>query len=305
MDDERCTHVTFLSVIGPKTIIGREPLNRPLLHLAHQILENIRDSYVDIFFQFISKEFWGNFAKVSTNNPGLEYDYGSVMHYDRYAFSNTSKQPTIVPKPDPTVPIGQRDGLSILDVSKINKLYQCNVCATLLNNWNGIFTSANYPSAYPNNVNCVWLIRTPSGQFLIASTSQMLVEFVSDGNVAGVGFKATYSTVRCGGTFFNFERLFSSPGYPNSYGSNMDCTFTITAPVGRKIALTIKDFNLESSQFCTYDFLKVFVDGRQQGPFCGNTMVPQIFSTGNSMVLVFHTDSDVQMKGFQAYYTFY
>ncbi|XP_072288205.1 embryonic protein UVS.2-like, partial [Pyxicephalus adspersus] len=242
------------------------------LGFYHEHTRSDRDSYVDIFFQFISKEYWGNFVKVNTNNQGLEYDYGSVMHYDGYAFSNTSKQPTIVPKPDPTVPIGQRNGLSILDVSKINKLYQCNVCASLLNNQNGVVTSANYPSPYPNNASCVWLIRTPSGQAsltfngfdvqstpdctsdyvriydgptkdspvlldkqcgsksipqLIASTSQMLVEFVSDGDVAGVGFKATYSSVRCGGTFFNFQRNITSPGYPGNYGANMDCTFTM------------------------------------------------------------------------------
>ena len=38
------------------------------------------------------------------------------------------------------------------------------VCATLLNNKTGILTSDNYPSAYPDNGDCVWLIRVPSGK---------------------------------------------------------------------------------------------------------------------------------------------
>ncbi|CAI9615069.1 unnamed protein product [Staurois parvus] len=319
------------------------------LGFYHEHTRSDRDNYIDINFQYISEGYQGDFAKVDTNNLGSPYDYGSVMHYDAYAFSNTSNKPTIVPKPDPNVPIGQTIGLSVLDVLKINLLYQCSVCATLLNNNTGIFTSANYPLAYPDNVNCVWLIRATSGQAslnfssfniqstpncesdymriydgpskyspvlldkmcgsktvprLIASTSHMLVEFVSDGAVGGVGFQATYSSVQCGGTFFNSQGSFTSPGYPGNYSPYMNCNYTITAPVGYKIALTISDFHLEYVISCTYDYLKVFMDGRQKGPYCGDISVPVLYSKGNSMVLVFHSDESVQAKGFQASYTF-
>ncbi|XP_077323984.1 embryonic protein UVS.2-like [Lithobates pipiens] len=319
------------------------------LGFYHEHVRSDRDNYVDINFQYISQGYWGNFAKEDTNNLGSPYDYGSVMHYDAYAFSNTSNKPTIVPKPDPNVSIGQTDGLSVLDVTKINRLYQCSVCATLLNNNTGILTSDNYPSAYPNNSDCVWLIRVPSGlvslkfssfniqstpncdsdymriydgptknspvlldkmcgsqtiPLLIASTSQMLVQFVSDGAVAGVGFQATYSSVQCGGSYFNSEGNFTSPGYPGNYSPNMNCNFTITAPVGYKIALTISDFHLESSIFCMYDYLTLFMDATQRGPFCGDRTIPVFYSKGNSMVLVFHSDKSNQAKGFQASYTF-
>ncbi|KAM5129364.1 embryonic protein UVS.2-like [Mantella aurantiaca] len=319
------------------------------LGFYHEHMRSDRDSYVDIMFQYIDREYWGNFAKLDNDVEGLEYDYGSVMHYDGYEFSNTSNQPSIVPKPDPNVPIGQRDGLSILDVSKINRLYQCSVCATLLNQQNGTFTSANYPSAYPDNVNCVWLIRTPYGQAsltfngfdvqstpdcssdymriydgpsknssvlldktcgsqsipqIIASTSQMLVEFVSDGGIAGVGFKATYSPVRCGGTYFNSQGTFSSPGYPNSYWPNLDCNYTITAPVGKKIALTVTDFHLEYVKFCHYDYVNIYADNIQRVPFCGERTVPQISSQSNTILVTFHSDAYTQAKGFQASYIF-
>lgn len=47
------------------------------------------------------------------------------MHFSfRYAFSEDGG-PTIIPKPDPYIPIGQRDGPSILDLHKINVLYNC------------------------------------------------------------------------------------------------------------------------------------------------------------------------------------
>ncbi|XP_075700638.1 embryonic protein UVS.2-like [Rhinoderma darwinii] len=143
-----------------KGIIQHE-LNHAL-GFYHEHTRSDRDDYVTIMYENISPDETENFDRQDTNNLGLAYDYGSVMHYDKYAFTINAGQPTIVPKPDPNVPIGQRDGLSVLDVAKINRLYQCNVCATLLNNNTGSLTSANYPSAYPNNANCVWLIRTPS-----------------------------------------------------------------------------------------------------------------------------------------------
>ncbi|XP_040188615.1 embryonic protein UVS.2-like [Rana temporaria] len=320
------------------------------LGFHHEHMRSDRDNYVDINYQYIPEGHWGNFGKADTNNLGSPYDYGSVMHYDAYAFSNTSDKPTIVPKPDPNVPIGQAVGLSVLDVTKINRLYQCNVFSTLLNNETGMFTSENYPSAYPNNVDWVWLIRVPSGQAslnfnrfkiqstpncksdymriydgpsknspvlldkmcgsktippIIASTSQMLVQFVSDKAVAGVGFQATYSSVQCGGTFFNSQGNFTSPGYPEYYNPDMNCNFTIKAPVGYKIALTISDFHLESSGLCENDYLKLFMDGKQTGPFCGDRTIPVYYSKGNSMVLEFHSDDSTVAKGFQVSYTFF
>uniref|UniRef100_A0A803JHR7 Metalloendopeptidase n=1 Tax=Xenopus tropicalis TaxID=8364 RepID=A0A803JHR7_XENTR len=91
------------------------------LGFYHEQSRSDRDDYVTIHTENIIP---GNFNKADSNNLGLEYDYSSVMHYSGDAFSKNGNL-TIVPKPDPTVPIGQRDGLSILDVSKINRLYQC------------------------------------------------------------------------------------------------------------------------------------------------------------------------------------
>ncbi|PIO11863.1 hypothetical protein AB205_0033480, partial [Aquarana catesbeiana] len=40
------------------------------------------------------------------------------------------------------------------------------------------------------------------------------------------------------------------------------------------IALTISDFHVESATFCMYDYLKLFMDGTQKGPFCGDRTIP-------------------------------
>ncbi|XP_075699574.1 embryonic protein UVS.2-like [Rhinoderma darwinii] len=143
-----------------KEIIQHE-LNHAL-GFYHEHTRSDRDDYVTIMYENISPDETENFDRQDTNNLGLAYDYGSVMHYDKYAFTINPGQPTIVPKPDPNVPIGHGDGLSVLDVAKINRLYQCNVCTNLFNNNTGSLTSANYRSAYHNKANCVWLIRKQS-----------------------------------------------------------------------------------------------------------------------------------------------
>lgn len=54
---------------------------------------------------------------------GLLFKYFMYLPF-RYAFSEDGG-PTIIPKPDPYIPIGQRDGPSLLDLHKINVLYNC------------------------------------------------------------------------------------------------------------------------------------------------------------------------------------
>ena len=57
---------------------------------------------------------------------GVPYDYSSVMHYSKTAFSKGSN-PTIVTKiPEFLDVIGQRMEFSSSDVHKLNKLYNCS-----------------------------------------------------------------------------------------------------------------------------------------------------------------------------------
>uniref|UniRef100_A0A8C4JWH3 Metalloendopeptidase n=1 Tax=Dromaius novaehollandiae TaxID=8790 RepID=A0A8C4JWH3_DRONO len=134
------------------------------LGFIHEQARSDRDSFVKIMWEHILA---GNFGKVNSKNLGLPYDYSSVMHYGAFDFSSTPGEPTIVPIPDPSVPIGQREGLSNLDVAKINKLYKCNCCSSVLPKYEGSFSSVNYPSPYPNNSNCLWLIRIPQNKVFL------------------------------------------------------------------------------------------------------------------------------------------
>uniref|UniRef100_A0A8C6Q3P3 Metalloendopeptidase n=1 Tax=Nothobranchius furzeri TaxID=105023 RepID=A0A8C6Q3P3_NOTFU len=94
------------------------------LGFVHEQSRSDRDHYVTIVWKNIMPEHIHNFRKQATNNLNSPYDYSSVMHYGRYAFSEDGG-PTIIPRPDPYIPIGQRDGPSALDLHKINTLYDC------------------------------------------------------------------------------------------------------------------------------------------------------------------------------------
>uniref|UniRef100_A0A8C3NWT1 Metalloendopeptidase n=1 Tax=Cyanoderma ruficeps TaxID=181631 RepID=A0A8C3NWT1_9PASS len=133
------------------------------LGFLHEHSRSDRDKHVKIMWEYISPADRPDFKKFeSSNNLGLPYDYSSVMHYGPYTFSNTTGKATIVPIPDASVHIGQRQGMSNLDVAKINKLYNCSRCSTILDGPSGFLTSANYPKNYSDNTNCVWLLRTRS-----------------------------------------------------------------------------------------------------------------------------------------------
>uniref|UniRef100_A0A8C4RS91 Metalloendopeptidase n=1 Tax=Erpetoichthys calabaricus TaxID=27687 RepID=A0A8C4RS91_ERPCA len=97
-----------------------------VLGFLHEQSRSDRDQHVRIDWQYISPEYVNNFQKINTNNLGTPYDYTSVMHYPRDAFSNTTNEYTITPIPNPNVTIGQRIGLSSIDIQRINLLYQCS-----------------------------------------------------------------------------------------------------------------------------------------------------------------------------------
>uniref|UniRef100_A0A8C1KZV0 Metalloendopeptidase n=1 Tax=Cyprinus carpio TaxID=7962 RepID=A0A8C1KZV0_CYPCA len=94
------------------------------LGFVHEQSRSDRDYHISILWENIPEDQRDNFRKYETNNLNTAYDYSSVMHYGRYAFSEDGG-PTIIPKPDPYIPMGQRDGPSLTDIHKINILYNC------------------------------------------------------------------------------------------------------------------------------------------------------------------------------------
>ena len=94
------------------------------LGFYHEQTRSDRDRYVRINWENISPTMQYNFNRENTNNLNTPYDYSSVMHYGKTAFSINGLD-TITPIPDASVQIGQRVDLSAIDILRINTLYKC------------------------------------------------------------------------------------------------------------------------------------------------------------------------------------
>ncbi|XP_077999237.1 meprin A subunit alpha-like [Glandiceps talaboti] len=112
-----------------KGIVIHEMLHA--IGLWHEHSRYDRDDHVTVHLENVIPGKENNFDKVDENRSdtlGVAYDYGSVMHYSNVTFSkNTSSSPTITPKIDTDILLGQRDGFSDLDIVKVNLLYDCGV----------------------------------------------------------------------------------------------------------------------------------------------------------------------------------
>ncbi|XP_023701310.2 hatching enzyme 1.2 isoform X2 [Paramormyrops kingsleyae] len=114
-----------LVFIGKKCATGN--ICHELLHALgfyHEHARGDRDDYITVQYQNIKPGKKEEFFKKDIDNQGLPYDLNSIMHYGSYAFS-ANGQPTIVVKKKGAV-IGQRKGLSDLDVQRLRKLYGCD-----------------------------------------------------------------------------------------------------------------------------------------------------------------------------------
>lgn len=90
--------------------------------LWHEQSREDRDLFVTIQWQNIQSGMAAQFNQHITDGDDLgAYDYGSIMHYPRKAFSKNN-QDTIIPTNTNAV-IGQRNGLSAGDIAAVNALY--------------------------------------------------------------------------------------------------------------------------------------------------------------------------------------
>ncbi|XP_031568760.1 uncharacterized protein LOC116303371 [Actinia tenebrosa] len=102
-----------------------------MMHAAgvnHEQSRPDRDEYVVINSANIMDGQEHNFQKVSplsSDTFNLNYDYGSLMHYGKTDFSKNG-QPTIQAKGDSNKALGQDNGMTELDIQKLNKLYDCD-----------------------------------------------------------------------------------------------------------------------------------------------------------------------------------
>ncbi|XP_070160371.1 uncharacterized protein Neto [Polyergus mexicanus] len=101
------------------------------------------------------------------------------------------------------------------------------------------------------------------------------------------------------------KREFYSPNYPDQYPNLTDCIRVLEADKGMLLKLDFRDeFKLEDSPGCRFDFLEVR-DGQYGysnllGNFCGTNFPPEITSKTRYLWLRFHSDENIEGKGFKA-----
>uniref|UniRef100_A0A915Q0M6 Metalloendopeptidase n=1 Tax=Setaria digitata TaxID=48799 RepID=A0A915Q0M6_9BILA len=184
-----------------------------------------RDKYININEDHIFPGTKGNFEKRNdiaiTDVP---YDFGSVMHYGPQAFTNDYHYVTIETKDHRFQhTIGQRNGLSFIDIKEANQMYCKDKCKIKLNCLNGGYED-------PQNCN---ICKCPTG-------------------IAGRRCESIpRSTVGCGGELTAGEKWLTLKS--SIVGS---CYWRITAPYG-KVHLEVLDAVYVCDSSCADNYLEI------------------------------------------------
>ncbi|XP_030635634.1 neuropilin-2a [Chanos chanos] len=152
---------------------------------------------------------------------------------------------------------------------------------------------------------------------IISSGPVLHIKFVSDYAHQGAGFSLRYEIYKTGSEhcFLNFTSptgVIESPGFPDKYPHNLECSFIIITPPHMEVTLNFLTFDLENDPLlmgegeCKYDWLDIWDGLPQVGPligrYCGTKIPPEIQSSTGLLSLSFHTDMAVAKDGFSARY---
>ncbi|KAM6946239.1 neuropilin-2b [Aplochiton taeniatus] len=151
---------------------------------------------------------------------------------------------------------------------------------------------------------------------IISSGPSLHIKFVSDYAHQAAGFSLRYEIFKtgsdCSHNFTSLSGIIESPGFPDKYPHNLECSFIIIVPPRMDVTLTFLTFDLENDPLpgseaeCKYDWLEVWDGLPQVGPligrYCGTKVPPEIQSSTGILSLAFHTDMAVAKDGFSAHY---
>ena len=97
--------------------------------------------------------------------------------------------------------------------------------------------------------------------------------------------------------------VLAHPGHPSNYDNNVDSTWVIEADPSDKIMLYFDSFLVQRGTNCGNDYVEVY-DGEKKtdkliGRYCSSNP-GRIDSTGNKMLIAFHSDNKITNSGFLA-----
>ncbi|XP_014829134.1 PREDICTED: meprin A subunit alpha-like [Poecilia mexicana] len=133
-DDGTGQNVSIGARCDTKAIVQHELLHA--LGFYHEQSRSDRDDYVKIWWDEIEEGKGHNFNKYEDDfitDLNTPYDYESIMHYRPFSFNKNESIPTITT----TIPyfndvIGQRLDFSEVDITRLNRMYDCAETHTLL-----------------------------------------------------------------------------------------------------------------------------------------------------------------------------
>ncbi|XP_042565077.1 meprin A subunit beta-like [Clupea harengus] len=151
-------HIALKWGIGCWSEVGRQPslaqdlsigpncdtvatVEHELMHALgfwHEQSRYDRDNYVSINWENIKAGEENNF-EVGTNDTNstmsTPYDYLSIMHYPKDAFTNGNGSTIITKLPEFQDVIGQRLDMSHYDIEELNRMYECNESISFLDHF--------------------------------------------------------------------------------------------------------------------------------------------------------------------------
>ncbi|XP_072342962.1 suppressor of tumorigenicity 14 protein homolog [Scyliorhinus torazame] len=139
---------------------------------------------------------------------------------------------------------------------------------------------------------------------LVSSRNVMLVTLITDDDENHPGFKAEFRQLpkekECG-KFLNQPGNFSSPYYPAYYPPRSHCTWTLKVPAPFQVKVVFRVFLLQDPQngVCK-DYVEV-----NNKMICGNRPMLVQLSSGNEMMITFHSDTAESDRGFFATFEAY
>uniref|UniRef100_A0A8R1TPI4 Zinc metalloproteinase n=1 Tax=Onchocerca volvulus TaxID=6282 RepID=A0A8R1TPI4_ONCVO len=249
------------------------------LGLWHEQSRSDRDSKIRVMYHNIYPNTQGNFEKrtyLDSDNMGLPYDFGSLMHYGSKAFTIHYNRNTIETRdPQYQKTIGQRHAISFKDAKMINLRYCNDFCRNKMICYNGGYVD-------PNDCH---RCKCPSG---FGGKDCLSVQ--------------KSRTANCGGDLIadDYDRNITIAGF---YG-NVHCVWRIRSEA--QVGVYIKELRLPCrDETCTsYLELKSKADMTAAGPrHCCGASKKWIISENGTFIIIYATnDFSSRTWGFTLHY---
>uniref|UniRef100_A0A8B9LH13 Neuropilin 1b n=1 Tax=Astyanax mexicanus TaxID=7994 RepID=A0A8B9LH13_ASTMX len=183
----------------------------------------------------------------------------------------------------------------------------------------GYVTSPGYPSSYPLSEQCVWLIRAPDPQQKILINFNPHFDLENRESPPAVGCvsrlleKIKPRVLICSRNLTAPSGVIRTPGFPDKYPNNLECTIIIFAPKMAEIVLEFESFDIEpdpsapTGAVCRFDYLEIWdgypTVGPHIGRYCGQHSPGRVISYTGILSLSIHTDNAISKEGFSANYS--